>query len=628
MNRDSFIADNFDQALDAFKDCGWEAVLDDLPCKSYTSMSQALHEAATKADKDGCHTHSKVLRLLAEACSMMLSSNKPAEPFEPYWIGNGRRSIVPGDFTDSEIDFFAKIVDTIDDPLLRGRLADLVWYKRLPHKVKYALAAIDSYTQHPPDVHTWSRDAQQRWQRAIDLSRMIGKKAADRLDQIESSIIKALQSATTEDSFFSFWLADTLMAGGLVHNHSLSVAAKLESLASEFDKAGDFDASNSFYNASARWFKLSDDDERAFDMTAAEAEALVKTATTRVSSDHPSYGVAASFLEEAIQVYRSIPRDHRSRHQVDQQIQVLISRLKKYGKRALDEMATVSSRAVDVSEIAEQARDAVSGKPAGEALDAFANLHRISVTQLRKSAIKSLSDSSLRAIIPKVVTSHDGRVIAKTPGLSGTTPSEEDEAEVYAEMTRFHYEPLVVLIVQGSILPALDVLTLEHRLGEADFIGLARRSPIVPIGREVLFGKALAQGFNRDFATSLHLLAPQIEHMVRFHLNSAGVSTTQLDQDGIETEKGLTTLIDIPETEIIFGKDLTYEIKTLFCHQLGPNLRNNIAHGLLDDQQCHSVNSVYAWWFGLKLVFNTFWNSLNNNQRSEEQGQENEDNSV
>ena len=84
-------------------------------------------------------------------------------------------------------------------------------------------------------------------------------------------------------------------------------------------------------------------------------------------------------------------------------------------------------------------------------------------------------------------------------------------------MSRVEYGTLVSIIVQALILPALDVLTLEHRLRTADLINLARRSPIVPIGREVLFGKALAEGFNRDFATSIHLLAPQIEHICVLH---------------------------------------------------------------------------------------------------------------
>ena len=90
-----------------------------------------------------------------------------------------------------------------------------------------------------------------------------------------------------------------------------------------------------------------------------------------------------------------------------------------------------------------------------------------------------------------------------------------------------------------------------------------------------------------------------------------------MDGEGIETENGLSALIDLPQTTAIFGEDLTYEIKALFCDQLGPNLRNNIAHGLLEDQQADSIDSVYAWWLGLKLVFNTYWNSLDVNSVSE-----------
>lgn len=48
----------------------------------------------------------------------------------------------------------------------------------------------------------------------------------------------------------------------------------------------------------------------------------------------------------------------------------------------------------------------------------------------------------------------------------------------------------------------------------------------------------------------------------------------------------------------------------LFCDNFGVNLRNNVTHGLLDDNQCNSIESVYSWWLGLKLIFNTYWNAL------------------
>ncbi len=622
------VDDSIEELMDAFDDCGLDAVLDDNANKHLSSLSQALYQEARTAEQDGSRDRCDVLRMLADPCSLMLQPENRGEPFRPMWEAGGRRSKSTDDFTGTEIAFFAKIADSIDHPQLRARLADLVWLRGRPRDIRFALAAIDSYMQIPLDPSTWFGNGSQNWRRAISLSLMMGKPSGDRLGQIESSIIRAITSATNEDGFFSHLLADTLESFGLGRTHLTVVGGKLESLADEFDATSDFHASGRFYNAAAKWFRLSGDDDKSVDMTVAEGEAFVKEGAARLSSDNPSHSVAASFLEKAVQVYRSVPKVQRDRNNVGQRIEELRLRINEYGKLALDEIARVGGPSIDVRESIEWARDAVHGKPVHEALEAFVNLHITSVKQLREDAIKSLSRSPVLASMPKVVSSHDGRVIAKTPGISGSTPTEEDEEEIRIQMSQLHYGTHVGVAVQALILPALDVVTLEHRLREADFIELARRSPIVPIGRHVLFGKALAHGFNRDFATSIHLLAPQIEHLVRVQLKFASVNTTLLDQDGIETEKGLSALIDLPETKCIFGEDLTYEIKTLFCDQLGLNFRNNIAHGLLDDRQSQSVESAYAWWLGLKLVLNTFWNSLSMDGRSEQQEQApvNEDN--
>ena len=154
-------------------------------------------------------------------------------------------------------------------------------------------------------------------------------------------------------------------------------------------------------------------------------------------------------------------------------------------------------------------------------------------------------------------------------------------------------------------MPALEVLHIEHRLREIDFVGIASQSPIIPPGREKLFGKALFAGYEKDFISSLHMLVPQIENMVRWHLKSQGVKTTTLDSKGIESENGLSTLMEIPEATKIFGEDWAFELKALFCDPVGPNLRNEIAHGLLDYDAFWSVHVVYAWWLSLKMVLST-----------------------
>lgn len=214
--------------------------------------------------------------------------------------------------------------------------------------------------------------------------------------------------------------------------------------------------------------------------------------------------------------------------------------------------------------------------------------------------------------------SRDGRVIAKRPAMSlGGELTEDDEIAIRAEMIR-DYGTLVSIVAQGDIWPALEVLLLEHRLRESDFLDLARHSPLVPKERAGLFGKALFAGYERDFVTALHLLIPQIEHLVRVHLKQAGAKTTNLDKDGIQNENGMSTLMDLPEAEQVFGKDLAFEFKSLFCDAFGPNLRNELAHGLLDEDGCHSPFAIYAWWLALRLTVNTWWNAAHRSEPRED----------
>ena len=160
----------------------------------------------------------------------------------------------------------------------------------------------------------------------------------------------------------------------------------------------------------------------------------------------------------------------------------------------------------------------------------------------------------------------------------------------------------VELITQMRVLPALQTLRREHRLRLGDFINLARRCPLVPGGREEQVGRGLLAGYQGDYATAIHLLVPQLEHMMRIALQTAGHSTQQIGNDGVQSEKGLGALADSSATTDLLGDDRAFELKALFCEPIGPNLRNMVAHGLLDDDVAGSAYSFYAWWWVLRLV--------------------------
>lgn len=67
----------------------------------------------------------------------------------------------------------------------------------------------------------------------------------------------------------------------------------------------------------------------------------------------------------------------------------------------------------------------------------------------------------------------------------------------------------------------------------------------------------------------------------------------------------------------IFGGDVGFELRALLCGPIGPNLRNEVAHGLIGDSAFSSGVSVYLWWLTLKLVFMPYWNALHDPRAAE-----------
>ena len=597
-------------SIDDFRNCGWSVAVNSLNRESYSSIWQALSSAARQAIEDEKLAEGKVLWLLSDACSMMLKPSSLNEPFKPFMIMDSKRSALPEDFQSDEIILFSQIVEEITNTRLCARISDLVWLLLKPRDPKYALLAIDQYRLLPIGTDHWVCDSRECWERAIQLCLMLRADAVDRLHEIEVKLLEAINGSTNKDGYLALWISDMLSKHGLGHKEQVTVAEKLEQLAIEFENSGDLHRARGFFDAAGESFRKFGDEERFTEMTVKIAEGWVKEAIARQSSESPSNMVAARFYENAIQKYRSIPRTQRANYDVDNRIASLRTELNTAGEKSLDEMGIISSPSIDISELVENARNAVKGKSAIDALSALANIYQgIRVKKVRELSENMIREHPLQSLFAATHMSHDGRVIAKRPSadLGGDG---DNEATVWPEMVK-HYTMELGIVVQGNIWPALEIMRQEHRLRESDFYSVTRQSPIVPQGRERLMAKALFAGYDNDFVTALHIFVPQLEHLVRFHLKQHGVKTTNLDINGIENENGLSTLAELPEVEQIFGEDLAFEIRALFCNSFGPNIRNELAHGLMGYDESQSTYSIYAWWLGLRIVFNTFWNVRN-----------------
>ena len=62
------------------------------------------------------------------------------------------------------------------------------------------------------------------------------------------------------------------------------------------------------------------------------------------------------------------------------------------------------------------------------------------------------------------------------------------------------------------------------------------------------------------------------------------------------------SILDLPNLNRVMEEDFIFNLKCVFTSKFGINMRNDIAHGILDDNEFDSQYAIYTWWFILKLV--------------------------
>lgn len=592
--------------LKDFERSGWKDIAEAHPGR-VGSRWNSCSEAAATAMTEGDAPKARVLWLLADVCSPMLRPNSANEPFAPLMVIEGRRSVVPGDLTESDLSLLQELLPAIDDPELAARIADILWLRLVPRRPDYARAAITSYTAGGLDEGIWNRERSDGWNRALTLAQQL--RANELTETLTSNIEQAVLLASPSEGTFARSLAKLLETKQLWSEAPKAIADKLAAFGEAHKSRDEPTTARMYFDSAATWYARARDIERQADMTCASAEAWADEAKQRTSGTHASNFVASSFYENAIQVYRGVARKQREARGVDKRITELRQLLTSTGQASLEEMGRVQTGRTDVTDLVNASVAAVQGKSKLDALFELATLSSgPNLAKIVALAEEQMRQTPLQSLFASSHLSRDGRVIAKRPaGDFGAAATGADNPAVWCNVMQ-HFGIHVSLVVQGQIIHALGALLLEHVVAEAECCDLVAASGIVAPDRVLAVGKALFAGFDRDFLTALHLLIPQVEAMVRLHLKRFGAKTATLDSVGIETENGMGTLVELPEMQAAFGENLTFELKALFCDALGPNLRNELAHGLLDSSVGNTAPAVYAWWFLFRLAFLSFWN--------------------
>lgn len=130
---------------------------------------------------------------------------------------------------------------------------------------------------------------------------------------------------------------------------------------------------------------------------------------------------------------------------------------------------------------------------------------------------------------------------------------------------------LHVMIMKGEETGRLNVDSIM------DFIA---RIPGLPEKRIRIIGKGIAAFLDNDYITSISILIPQVEYLVRLFYQTNGFTVTDNDKVGT-TSDALGTLLS-KEDIIVFEKNISYYLRLILSQKTGWNVRNLYCHGIED----------------------------------------------
>lgn len=541
----------------------------------------------------------QVTEALAIATSAMLEPDNWQEPFKPAIQLDGKRTALPSDLTSDQLVILAKIAPAIEQLPLRARIADVAWFYGDRKRRDLLDLAIDAYRRCPLDREHWFTVGEESWRRALQLAKRLGKQRATITQPMCDSLTDLLLNASASDRFFAESVSHLL-------GENFRVPAETaRQLGSRFVKMAaealptDPRLSRHFERAGSAWLNRSGDTEEALDCIARVAETYAAAAEATMATDESRALAANLELEQAIATISKLPRSYRQANGLDTRLVELRTRLDDVREATLEAMVTVEGETFDLTEYAEHAEAAVSGKARFEAVAQLANVAPLIDLEAAKAEAEARTEGTLAGLFPRSTFSGDRRKVAATTGR-------EDDGYLWAEVVR-SFSLRVEMLTVGKILPAKERLMEEHYYPLDYLASLCLESPLVPPQRTNLWARGLFHGFNDDFPSAAAVLVPQLEQMVRFRLKQLGMNTMIVDEAGVETEKSLGALLEQEGATEHFGSGLITELRALLVEKDGANLRNDIAHGLFDDLASLSHSTVYAWWLALRLVVVPQW---------------------
>lgn len=569
------------------QESNWQRIIESCSEKTYFSYSSTFLEILNKSIKENDSKNVAIYTLLRNVTSMILNTETPQQPFQCY----GFRIESIDDISSEHLDLLEKLVPDVVDPEMRARISDILWVRKRNHRM--GGAASQAYLGSFENLMNFDDgfDAVVRIERAVQLGAMLGKKQLYFTSAIKR-IEEVLDECNGKDNlFFTHRLLELLLEQKI--GEPTKYIALSEKMIQTAEAEREWHKSREYWKCNAEWHSINKDSEARRKSLIARAETYVKEADDVLSNNSPNYMQAVGYIQNAIEVLKRIDQ---TKDRVDDLHKLLLI----YQEKSTSQMKEIHSESRDITDFVNNTVNSIKGKSLEEALITLATLSTSpKVSDLRKAVQDSSQSYKLDYFVSNIAVNKSGKVVGRQPDITSEN-DKEVEAAIRSKMYR-HAQFHQLACSAAIISPGTNQIILEHYVREKDFLPIVSDNRFVPPGREVIYARGLYAGLTGDLLVSTHLLIPQLEDSIRYILYQHGLITSTYDDKGVQDERNLNSLLFIPEVSQILGEDLTFDLQGLLIERFGSNLRNKMAHGLMELDDFNTPSPHYLWWIVLRI---------------------------
>ncbi|HET9377525.1 MAG TPA: DUF4209 domain-containing protein [Chthoniobacterales bacterium] len=459
---------------------------------------------------------------------------------------------------------------SIHDSVMKARYADLVWdFKKLitgeKPSVEYARIASDAYLESARQQRYTMPIEGVHWaQRALDLSLSIN-------DNIRTGNIVQFMfefhDRISDPPQTGNWvfLFDTLYdRKGLLSAEQEQLLIK--NLETKLAEVSDVNTAKYFdpYGAEAAAQRLARHYRRQ--QNQAEVERVTKTYGKAFEqlADKAAPIFAVSVLGPIVQAYQQEGlKDEAERLQI-----VLATKGKDMAADLKEVSVSIELKQEEIEEFIEQ----LTAGGLKKAVLLVAGYFVPKVEEAKKQLEYIRENAPLMSMIP-MVKIDDGRPTAMIGALD-----DDPDGRLHNQLGQtlnFH---------QPFLVRALSRLRERYSASVDDILDCLFDSPMFANSRRELLREGLIAYEQEDFLKAIHVLVPQVEHILRAFLSLIGVPTLKSvpRHPGIMDAKNMNDVLDDTRVRQILTEDLWRYLAILYVDRKGGlNLRNDLAHGLL-----------------------------------------------